>query len=292
MKHEFWTIAYRPRQGDSTLLDDRTTPFRIIPNNWRYWYADPHLIKVEGKTWVFAEAYDRVLRRGVVSCCEIRESGVTPWKVVLKQPYHLSYPHLLQKGGKIWMIPESYVANEIAVFRAKRFPEQWEKVKVLKQGGEPVDSTVFHSGDQRWLLTLECSEDKLMIYPLSDDGISGKGFCAKHADANARPAGYLFHHDGKLIRPAQDCTESYGCALNFYEVNTVAESEYAETLLVKLRPEDIPCDLNCAPKGLHTYNMTEDYEVVDFKDYETDPLFWVMRPVWFIWRRVRKVFGR
>lgn len=291
MKHEFWTIAYRPRQGNSTLLDDRTTPFRVIPNNWRYWYADPHLIKVEGRTWVFAEAYDRVLRRGVVSCCEITEAGVTPWKVVLKQPYHLSYPHLLQKDGEIWMIPESYVANEIAVFRAKRFPEQWEKVKVLKQGGEPVDSTVFHSGGQRWLLTLECSEDKLMLYPLSDGGISGEGFCAKRADANARPAGYLFCRDGKLIRPAQDCTESYGCALNFYEVTAVAENEYAETLLAKLRPENIPCERSCALKGLHTYNMTEDYEVVDFKDYETDPLFWVMRPVWFIWRRVRKVLG-
>lgn len=292
MRHEFWTIAYRKRQGNRTLLDDRTTQFRVIPNNWRYWYADPHLFKVEGRTWVFAEAYDRVLRRGVVSCCELKESGVTPWKVVLKQPYHLSYPHLLQKDGEIWMIPESYVANEIAVFRAKRFPEQWEKVKVLKQGGEPVDSTVFHCGDQRWLLTLECSEDKLMIYPLSDDGISGKGFCAKHADANARPAGYLFHHDGKLIRPAQDCTESYGCALNFYEVTAVAEDGYAETLLCKLRPEDVVSNMSKTPQGLHTYNMTDEYEVIDFKTYEEDPLFWVMRPIWFIWRRVRKVLGR
>ena len=156
-KHEFWAIAYRKRQGDATLLEDRETPFQVIPNSWRYWYADPHVICIDGETWLFAEAYDRILRRGVVSCCRITETGTTPWMVVMKQPYHLSYPHLLQKDGEIWMIPESYVADEIAVFRAKRFPDQWEKAAVLKRGGEPVDSTVFHFNGQRWLLTLECS---------------------------------------------------------------------------------------------------------------------------------------
>lgn len=292
MKHEFWTIAYRERQGNATLLDDRDTPFRVIPNNWRYWYADPHVICVDGKTWVFAEAYDRVLRRGVISACQITENGTTPWKVVLKQPCHLSYPHLLRKDGQIFMIPESYVANEIAAFRVKHFPDQWEKVTVLKRGGESVDSTVFHFGGERWMLTLECSEDKLMLYPLADDGISGAGFCAKASDPNARPAGHLFQVGDKLVRPAQDCTESYGCALNLYEVNAVSENRFEETLLCKIHPDKLRSDLNRKAEGIHTYNLTEEYEVLDFKGYETDLLFWVMRPVWFIWRRIRKVFDK
>ena len=294
MKHEFWTIAYRKRQGNATLPDDRDTPFRVIPNNWRYWYADPHLICVDGKTWVFAEAYDRVLRRGVVSCCQLTENGATPWKVVLKQPWHLSYPHLLRKDGEIFMIPESYVAKEIAVFRAKHFPDQWEKVSVLQQGCESVDSTVFHFGGQRWLLTLtmDGGVDKLMLYPLTDEGISGEGLCVKTSDLNARPAGHLFRLGGKLVRPAQDCTASYGCALNLYEVKAVSENRFEEALLCKIYPGDLRSDLSHTAGGIHTYNFTEEYEVLDFKGYETDPLFWVMRPIWFIWRRVRKVFGK
>lgn len=293
MKHEFWTIAYRKRQGASTLLDDKETPFHVIPNNWRYWYADPHLICVQGATWVFAEAYDRILRRGVISCCRITENGATPWKVVLKQPYHLSYPHLLQKDGEIFMIPESYVANEIAVFRATHFPDQWEKVKVLKKGGEPVDSTVFHFGGKRWMLTMTMEgEDRLMLYPLPDEGMSGEGFCARVSDAKVRPAGHLFRLGDRLIRPAQDCTESYGCALNLYEVNSVSENCFEETLISKIRPEELRSDLNRRPEGIHTYNFTDEYEVLDFKGYETDPLFWVMRPIWFIWRRIRKVINR
>lgn len=294
MKHEFWTIAYRRRQGDSTLLDDRTTPFHIIPNNWRYWYGDPHLICREGKTWVFAEGYDRIMRRGVISCCALTDEGTTPWRVVLRQPWHLSYPHLLQKDGEIYMIPESYVADEIVVFRAVEFPERWEKVRVLHRGGEAVDSTVFHFGDRRWLLSMlmDGGTNKLTLWPLPDEGLVGEGFCAKCGDANARPAGHLFRWGEMLVRPAQDCTESYGCALNFYEVTAVAEDGYAETLLCKLRPEDVVSNMSKTPQGLHTYNMTDEYEVIDFKTYEEDPLFWVMRPIWFIWRRVRKVLGR
>ena len=293
MKHEFWTVAYRLRNGGGTLLNDTATPFRVIPNNWRYWYADPHLFRHGQDTYVFAEAYDRVLRRGVISCCRITDKGATTWKVVLKLPYHLSYPHILEKDGQIYMIPESYMADEIAVFRAKHFPEQWEKVAVLKKGNEPVDSTVFSCGGKRYLMALVTDQEKikLMRYSLADDGKLAEGLCIAEDDPNSRPAGHLFRIGDQLIRPAQDCSESYGCALNFYEV-TADESRYAETLIRKLYPHEIHSDWKHSHKGLHTYNMTADYEIVDLKNYETDPLFWIMRPVWFIWRRIRKVFGK
>ena len=293
MKSEFWTIAYRKRLGDRTLPENTETPFVAIPNSWRYWYADPHLICRDGKTWVFAEAYDRVLRRGVISCCTIDEDGAGPWKVVLKQPYHLSYPHLLCRGEDVYMIPESYVANEISVFRAVRFPDRWEKVAVLKTGEESVDSTVFHWDSQRWMMTMTMSggADRLMLYKLSEDGSLNAGCCVREADANTRPAGHLFRAAGKVIRPAQDCTESYGCALNFYEVKDVAEDRYEETLIRKLHPDEVRSNLNYPHRGLHTYNFTDSYEVIDIKGYEADPLRHVMRPVWFLWRRIRKVFG-
>lgn len=294
MKFEFWTVAYRKRQGNNTLLNDTATPFRVIPNNWRYWYADPHLFCHGGNTYVFAEAYDRVLRQGVISCCRITENGTTPWKVVLKQPYHLSYPHILRKDGQIYMIPESYVADEIAVFRAKNFPEQWEKVAVLKKGGEPLDSTVFTCNGTRYLMTMVTENEKscLKQYSLADDGTMGEGLCIAQDDPNSRPAGHLFRAEDRLIRPAQDCTESYGCALNFYEVTTAEESRYEEKLIRKIAPGELRSDWKLAHGGLHTYNMTADYEIIDLKNYENDPLFWIMRPVWFIWRRIRKVFGK
>jgi hypothetical protein len=287
-------VAWRERRAGSTLLSDKATPFLIIPNSWRYWAADPHLIEHEGKTYVFAELYDRVLRRGVIGCSQLTAQGATPWQIVLKMPHHLSYPHLITVDETIYMIPESYVANEIAVYRAVDFPYRWEKAAILKEDFCAVDSTVFEANSAVWLLTLRFidGQERLTLFPIDGCGVLGDGLCVAENDLNKRPAGYFFTTSGKLVRPAQDCTESYGCALNFYEITDVSPSCFEEQLIRKIAPGEIQSNLAGIPAGLHTYNMSEHYEVIDLKEYEFDWLFYVMRPIWFIWRRVRKVFGK
>lgn len=294
MKFEKWTIAYRKRTEQQTLLDNRTSVFHVIPNSWRYWAGDPHIIEHNGEAWVFAELYDRVLRRGVIGCSRLTAQGATPWQIVLKMPHHLSYPHLITVGETVYMIPESYVANEIAVYRAVDFPYRWENTSILKKDYCAVDSTVFGCKGTAWMLTLRFIDgrERLMLFPINDCGSLGDGLCVAENDPNKRPAGHFFSISGKLIRPAQDCTESYGCALNFYEVTEVSPSHFEERLIQKITPCEIQSDLKGAPAGLHTYNMSEHYEVIDLKEYEFDWLFYITRPIWFIWRRVRKVFGK
>ena len=131
-----------------------------------------------------------------------------------------------------------------------------------------------------------------MLFPVDENGVHGEGFCITENDPNKRPAGNFFTAGGKLIRPAQDCTESYGCALNFYEVTSVSKTDYQEMLIAKIKPTDLNTDLGETPAGLHTYNYNANYEVIDLKTYEIDWLFYLMRPVWFIWRRVRKLWKR
>lgn len=74
-KLEFWTIAYRIRLHGQTILDDMDSPFTAIPNVWRYYRADPFLFERDGRTFLFAEMYDRLLRRGVIGCCELGKEG-------------------------------------------------------------------------------------------------------------------------------------------------------------------------------------------------------------------------
>lgn len=47
---EYWTVAYRHRRNQETLLDDTETPFSIVKNTWRYWAADPHIVEYESTT--------------------------------------------------------------------------------------------------------------------------------------------------------------------------------------------------------------------------------------------------
>ena len=283
MKHENWTIAYRKK--------DVTNSFKIIPNTWRYWCADPHLFEKDGQTYIFAELYDRILRRGVIGCCEIRGEEYSRWNIVLKTPYHLSYPHVFSCETDIYMIPESYVAEEIALFKAVDFPNKWEKVCVLKDDFVAVDSTLFAIGDKKWIITLQCDtgHECLKLFEYDDKKIIGKAVCIAIDNVNKRPAGKLFYSKEKLIRPAQDCSKGYGCALNFYEVTKVDINQYEEKLIRKVFPEEIVSDLKVKPQGIHTYNQSKSYEVIDLKGYETDWLFYIMRPIWFVWRRIRKV---
>lgn len=291
MKHEKWTIAFRRKNRDECLLDNLKKDFKLIPNTWRYWCADPHLFEYEGHTYIFAELYDRVLRRGVIGCCEIVEEKVTPWKVVLKMPYHLSYPHLIQNELGIYMIPESYVAKEIAVFQAKEFPYKWEKLAVLKDNFVAVDSTLLMNNAQDMMLTLEFDGNNEYFKRFFFDeqkNIISEELLAEN-DMNKRPAGNLFEWSEKLIRPAQDCSAGYGSALNFYEVTNLEYNAYREELIKKIKPSDIKTNCKDIPQGIHTYNQNEQYEVIDLKHYEIDILFYIVRPIWYVWRRVQKV---
>lgn len=286
MKHEFWTIAYRPR-GEQTLPENTAAPFRVIPNTWRYWAADPHLFEEGGKTWVFAELYDRVLRRGVIGCCYITENGASPWKVALNMPFHLSYPHLFRKEDGIYMIPESYVGNEIALYKAVDFPYHWERVKPIKENCVAVDTTRIPWNGSTWLLTQD--EDSGLTL-MTENG--EKSWSIRKDDPMTRPAGPVFVHNGKLLRPSQDCSDGYGRAVRFHEVLEVGDGIYREKFLCEIRPEQITSDLKFPAEGIHTYGQTEKYEVIDLKGFESDPLFIIMRPIWFIWRRVKKLFTR
>ena len=271
-RFEEWTIAYRRRQGDRLLIDDRESPFKIIPNTWRYWCADPHILEHAGQTYVFAELYDRILRRGVIGCCQITDDGPT--------------------NGTVYMIPESYSAAEIAVYQAVSFPDKWEKVHTLASGYTAVDTTLFSVDGAPWLMTLRFDEAHtyLEVHRLEKDSPLSSPLVAKLDDADSRPAGNLFRYEGKLIRPAQDCNGSYGRALDLYHVTNVTSDSYEETLLAKIGPEHIRSDLGGIPQGIHTYNISDGYEIIDLKEYKIDLWAYLTRPVWFLWRRIKNLF--
>ena len=294
-RFEEWTIAYRKREENTFLIDDHKREFSIVKNTWRYWCADPHLFELNDVTYLFAELYDRVLRRGVIGCCEITDEGCSPWKVVLKMPWHLSYPHVFTYDNKVFMIPESYVGEEIALFEAEIFPTKWKKVRTLKSNCVAVDSTLFVAGQKQWLQTLEFQEghEIFNIYAVEKDYLDKKAFQIAVDDVNKRPAGKLFYYKNKLIRPAQDCTKSYGCALNFFEVLNVSNESYEEKLFAKVFPDEIQSDFCGVPQGIHTYNLSDKYEVIDLKSYEIDWLFYIMRPLRFIGRKIKRlIFGK
>ena len=291
-KFEKWNIAFRPRKSNLTLMTDTNSPFTVIPNTWRYWCADPHLVEFNNKTYIFAELYDRVLRRGVIGYCTISDNTASKWKAALSTPFHLSYPNVFCFDSNIYMIPESYVAEEIAVYKAKNFPNNWKKVKILKKDIITVDSTPLEINDENFLLSYLLRDDNgcLKLFKYNND--LKTCFSIPDTDKQLRPAGNFFKIDNILYRPAQDCKNGYGSALNFYSVDNISDTNYSETLFKKITPQMITTDTNIVSHGIHTYNFNDKYEVIDIKGYEIDILFYIMRPIWYLKRRLIKFFTK
>ena len=88
-----------------------------------------------------------------------------------------------------------------------------------------------------------------------------------------RPAGQSL--SGK-IRPAQNSTGDYGKGLIFYEY-LLDGSSYREKEICRFSPEDVCLSKKIYLDGMHTYNCSEHYEVIDIKTRRLNLLNLIMR---------------
>jgi hypothetical protein len=261
-----WFIAYRPRSGSRTALMDRKDFRTIMPPRSRF-YADPFLIRRGGKTYLFLEDFDFSKKRAVISYMELRGDGeISRPRTALIADCHLSYPFIFEYGDEVYMIPETKEQRTIELYRATRFPDQWTYVRTIAKGVLAVDSTIFQHGGKLWLFANiavpgASTFDELHLFYA--DALDGKWTAHPKnpivSDAGgSRPAGTLFFEAGRLIRPSQDCSLRYGYAIVLNEVKILSETDYREVPCGRLEPDWYPGSV-CT----HTYNRTEDFEVLD-----------------------------
>lgn len=271
-----YAIAFRQR-NEKTLYerDSSGDGFVLIKNTFRYWMADPFLIKYNGVNYIFAELYDKKNSKGVIGYAKLKGNRCGRFHICLREKYHLSYPCVFQKEGNIYMIPETKDNNEAALYKAVDFPEKWKKVKVICK--QPcVDTTPFSYQNENYCFTTianeHSSDDNLFLIILKN------GECKQLLKDNLclRSAGNVIIEKDALIRPSQDDTV-YGDAVIFNRVDCFSENSYKETPYKKVLPpyskingEDICVTLinntkNIQFNGLHTYNINEDYEIIDLR---------------------------
>lgn len=262
---EEWRVGWRPRAAEGAGFAD-PDGYRWIDADDGYWFADPHIVTHQGRDWLFLEEFDKLRGKGHISCVEMGAAGprAKP-QVVLDLPYHLSYPHVFEHGGEMFMIPESGFNNTIELFRAVEFPFRWERVRVLHRG--PAFDTVVCQRDGRfWFFTslvegaTRIATQFLLFSSERIDGDWEMHPCSPLTfDSRwARSAGPLFVEQGRLIRPAQDCSVEYGGALCFREVTALDAANYSENTIGQLLPGIWPNTI-----GVHTYGRTARIEVID-----------------------------
>lgn len=241
--------------------------FNVIPNSYNFWAADPFLFKYKDKVYVFAELWLYKENKGAIGYCCLNNKK-KGWKIVIKEPYHLSYPFLFEFENNIYMCPESYQNNTISLYKAISFPDRWEKLAPIETGIRAVDTTLFNYDNNLFGFTFSLDQQALLLFKLNTHGKFTLEFLENNPINNdlstARMAGNIVRKDGKLIRVSQDCSNIYGEALMFSYFN-IEKNVYTERLFKRLNVQDFIIDKSKKYIGVHTYNSLEGYHIIDLK---------------------------
>ena len=279
--HKNWFILLRKTDtllpGENWTLDPKKWR-RLLPSADRF-YADPFLFSFEGRPYLFFEDFRWRTGRGHIAVTQIGPDGRPgPVGPALTRPYHLSYPFIFSWQGDVYLLPESRQNRTVALFRAVRFPDQWEQVRVLFEDLPALDPTLCEYGGRWWLFmniaqTGGDGHEELHLFfaPAPLGPWQAHPLNPIVSDVRrARPAGRIFMEGGRLFRPGQDCSVRYGGALRIHEITVLTEIEYREREVGRLSPERLGSSL-----ALHTYNAQPPFEVLDGCAYT--PRFWPRR---------------
>lgn len=292
---EEWTLAIRKRQ-DKLLFEPGGTDkqFFIIKNSPRYWAADPFLISKDDKDYIFFEMYDRLKGKGLIGYRVIEDGKISKMRVAYEHNTHLSFPFIFEYKGDFYMMPESSEESTLMLLRAKKFPNEWEKISYLSQGERMVDSSLYEHNEEVFLFTQQIrkgySFDSLDIFMLkSNELVPHKKNPVVVSAENSRPAGKVFDHNSRIIRVSQDCSNGYGTKIKFNEILCLTNEDYLEETFRDIETSDLLLDKKIDFCGVHTYNLNERYEIIDIKNKNQIRLFNILN---IIYRAVCKVFAK
>lgn len=241
---------------------------RLTPPKDRFW-ADPCVIFKDDKYFIFLEELIYKEGKGHLSVMEMDKKGVySVAKVILKKPYHLSYPFVFDHEGEYYMIPESEENSTIQLYHSVKFPYEWEFKMNLMENVKAVDTTIFVKDNKFWMFTniieINGSPFSDELYLFSSDNLFSTTWESHPSNPivsdvkSARPAGKLFFHNEKLYRPSQDCSYKYGYSTVINEVLVFNENEYKETRITEILPKwakDVA--------ATHTLSFDENLSVID-----------------------------
>jgi hypothetical protein len=264
-----WHVGYRFNRlrTDTDVPDLSPHRLALLPSPPGSLWADPFVVREGDSHWIIFEEIPPGATLGRISAVRIDENGKAADPVpILETPHHLSYPCVFRWRGDWYMAPESYDAGRLDIYRARRFPFDWEVVRTLFTGAPVVDATIFEHGSKWWLLALRPTARTLVggeLHAWFADSPLGEWIPHPMNPLRAgvdgsRPAGLPFMSRGRLIRPGQLGAPRYGAGVMFFEVDTLTPCAFSERPIGEIVPR---WDRRVA--GYHTINAAGKVTVGD-----------------------------
>jgi hypothetical protein len=204
--------------------------------------ADPFMLSVDGEWHLFFEVMRSTRRSAAIGHAASRD-GLT-WRydrLVLEEPFHLSYPCVFEWQGTFYLAPESYQSGAIRLYRAECFPRQWVHAATLL-AGQWVDPSIFRFDDRWWMFAAAPPRHATRLHLFEALDLAGPwrehpaSPVVRDDPAIARPAGQVVVHEGAPLRFAQDCSHRYGEAVRALAIVDLTPSRYREQAVAAQPP--------------------------------------------------------
>lgn len=261
-------------------------PCRWLPGARALAYtADPFGYWHAGRLHVFFENFDYRSAHGTIGVHVLdADFSVAQSRIVLHEPWHLSYPFVFAWEGDVWMLPEASASGALTLYRASPFPWAWQPAARIELDTVPIDATLLAFAGSWWLFYAPAGSARERLTHLHlASAPCPTGPWTPHPDnpilvdpLGARPGGSAFEHRGQPWLPVQDCRGSYGSGLRLLALGGLAEGRVA----VRTGPL-LQAPAAAAPflDGCHTLSQAGHVTLFDVKRRVPSLLGLAMRPL-------------
>lgn len=141
------------------------------------------------------------------------------------------------------------------------------KKSILLSDFPGIDPTIIRHDDLWWMFVANQKDnDSSKLYLFYSESLEGtwkphKNNPVRTLPKMTRPAGAIFKNNGKLIRPAQNCTKTYGGSTVFYEIVKLSTDDFKEVFIGEL----LPNLTSQYPDGLHHIMPNNNITIIDGK---------------------------
>jgi hypothetical protein len=236
----------------------------LPPQDGLHFRADPFAFRrADGDIVILYEKCDYRVGKGVIGAI-IDERDAPD---VHEFAAHAAYPCLFQHNGVRYCMPEQSETGAIAAFALDEEALTLGEPRIQLPDVPLIDGTVFPFEGLYWLLGTRADDDYnvhlFAWYSESPLGPWRAHACnpVKSDITSARPAGTPFLLNGELIRPAQDCSSTYGGAVVLNRVKTLTPTRFAEEPIGRIEPDPG----SRYRDGLHTLCVGDGFIVLDAK---------------------------
>lgn len=261
----------------SETLDDFLKPGEITLNNtvWlnintqkSVYHADSFGFIKNDQIHILCEEYDYKNAKGFLTSFSVDKSSfrVHSKTKALEKEYHLAYPYLFEYQGSHYCIPENSEGGSVDLYWFE--PDEGKLIfeQNLIKNLQAVDPSLFFYNGYWWLFFTDriSTNERLHIWyskHLSGPYTSHSNNPVKVDIRSSRPAGNPFVYDGKLFRPAQDCSIRSGRRIYINEIIALTPTTFVETEFSIINPGHG----SKFRDGLHTICVTNGLIVVDGK---------------------------